>query len=1040
MSKGKSDKRVHVRATEKESVADQNAAAGNGASATRNDDRLESNATLTLLNVLGADVTLHELMKAVTGFLQEWSGCEAIGIRLMDGDDFPYFESRGFPKEFVQMENSLCVVDLQGQIRRDAAGNPLLECMCGNILCGRFNSSKPFFTKGGSFWSNCTSELLRNSTDDDRGVRTRNRCNGEGYESVALIPLKASGRAFGLLQLNDRRTGQFSEKLIQQMEQFASTIAMALAHRRAEEALRESESKFRSLFDLMYTGCAMHKMILDKDGTPEDYVTVDVNPEFERLLAAKRDDVVGRRALEVVPNLDKAWIENFGRVAMTGEPWRYVQYASNLDKWFEGIAYSPAKGYFNVTFADVTERMRSEMRALKSESHLNLAQRAARIGSWEWDFQAKKAYWSDEMFHIMQMNKGEFSGGPLEFGKLVHPDDAERYAEWISGLLEDRAGLPGSLEYRILRKDKSLRHLVAEYTMIRDNDGKPLRIIGTVQDVTEKKALEEKAREMERRFRSFTENSPATAVIKNAAGEYLYANRAFEQAFHCEHAAWWGKKDVDLWDQETSARLKANDAKTLSSGLPGIFEEIITHPDGSRHKWLKHKFAFQDHTGTTLLGVIGSDITIQEQMAEELETIERKYESVFHSSPAILTLTTLDEGRYVEVNDTFLRASGFMKREVLGRTGTDLGIWELDSQREAYESQLKTDGKIRDLEARIRGKNGERRTVLVNADIIELGGRGFVLSASIDITERRIAESALLESQAKLHALFRHGPIGIIYGTPDGEIYEANEQACKMLGRSLEELRNGGRNGVIDPNDRLFSAALRRRDEASESRGELLYRRSDGTVFPAEVSTTLFVGPNGEQLAALFFADITDRKRAEQMLHDSEERLRDIIFSLGDWVWEVDVNGAYTYSSQVGFDLFGPSRGDVIGKTPFDLMPPEEASRVRAIFADIAARRAPIKDLENWNITRDGHRRCMLTNGVPILDELGNLKGYRGVDKDITDRILAEQKLQLQLVELQRWQAVTLGREGRVQELKEEVNMLLEKLGQPRRYASVKEL
>jgi PAS domain S-box-containing protein len=136
-----------------------------------------------------------------------------------------------------------------------------------------------------------------------------------------------------------------------------------------------------------------------------------------------------------------------------------------------------------------------------------------------------------------------------------------------------------------------------------------------------------------------------------------------------------------------------------------------------------------------------------------------------------------------------------------------------------------------------------------------------------------------------------------------------------------------------------------------------------------------------------------ERRMAEELRHESEERLRDIIFSIADWVWEVDEKGVYTYSSQQGPELFGESRGDIIGKTPFDLMPPDEAKRVAAVFSGIAAKKAPIKDLENWNIGKNGERICLLTNGLPILDEEGNLKGYRGVDKDITERKKAEMEL-----------------------------------------------
>ncbi|MEW6187022.1 MAG: HD domain-containing phosphohydrolase [Thermodesulfobacteriota bacterium] len=140
--------------------------------------------------------------------------------------------------------------------------------------------------------------------------------------------------------------------------------------------------------------------------------------------------------------------------------------------------------------------------------------------------------------------------------------------------------------------------------------------------------------------------------------------------------------------------------------------------------------------------------------------------------------------------------------------------------------------------------------------------------------------------------------------------------------------------------------------------------------------------------------DISERRKAEHLVRESEARLRDIIFSIADWVWEVDENGVYTYSSQKGIDLFGEHRGDIIGKTPFDFMPSDEAQRVAAIFSEVSANKLPIKDLENWNIGRNGQRICLLTNGLPIVDERGNLKGYRGVDKDITRRKQMEMQIE----------------------------------------------
>jgi PAS domain S-box-containing protein len=216
-------------------------------------------ATIELLEVLNTKTDLCGLMQNVLHLMSELSGCEAVGIRLRDGDDFPYYETKGFPDDFVEAEKHLCVDDVDGQVQRDEVGNPVLACMCGNIICGRFDPSKPFFTAHGSFVSNCTTELLANTTEEDRQARTRNRCNAEGYESVFLVPLRMGSETFGLLQFNDSRKGCFTPKFIMQIERLADNVAIAIAQRQAEKALLEREQFHRGLLDDMVSFVAVLK-------------------------------------------------------------------------------------------------------------------------------------------------------------------------------------------------------------------------------------------------------------------------------------------------------------------------------------------------------------------------------------------------------------------------------------------------------------------------------------------------------------------------------------------------------------------------------------------------------------------------------------------------------------------------------------------------------------------------------------------------------------------------------------------------------------
>ena len=201
----------------------------------------ERETTIEFLRLVSQSTGTRNLVRAATTFFQQQSGCQAVGVRLKEGDDYPYFEARGFPAEFVLVENSLCARDRAGAVQRDSAGYPILECMCGNVICGRFDASQPFFTAQGSFWTNCTTELLATSSEAGRLARTRNRCNAAGYESVALIPLHVGEDRLGLLQLNDRRKGRFSPATIALWERLAGHLAVALAKFRSEERLKRAK-------------------------------------------------------------------------------------------------------------------------------------------------------------------------------------------------------------------------------------------------------------------------------------------------------------------------------------------------------------------------------------------------------------------------------------------------------------------------------------------------------------------------------------------------------------------------------------------------------------------------------------------------------------------------------------------------------------------------------------------------------------------------------------------------------------------------------
>jgi PAS domain S-box-containing protein len=194
--------------------------------------------SLHILERLNVGGNQADLIHDIITLIKEFSGFEAVGIRLREGKDYPYYDSLGFIEGHVKTENQLRAVNAKGKVIKDAQGNPIMECMCGNIICSRFNPAKPSFTKEGSFWTNSTTELLATTNKSDRQARTRNICNREGYESVALIPIKSGDNIVGLLQFNDTRRNCFTAELIDFYEGVSESIRTILERQLAQDVQR----------------------------------------------------------------------------------------------------------------------------------------------------------------------------------------------------------------------------------------------------------------------------------------------------------------------------------------------------------------------------------------------------------------------------------------------------------------------------------------------------------------------------------------------------------------------------------------------------------------------------------------------------------------------------------------------------------------------------------------------------------------------------------------------------------------------------------
>src|ERR1035437_1479588 len=211
--------------------------------------------------------TIHQIVK----ILKTYTGFDAIGIRLQEGEDFPYCDHLGFSEEFMTREISLKEFDKKGNLFCNKNGTPMLACTCGLVLSGKASSkTNPLVSAGGSWWTNNSFPLLDEPLTADKRFHSRNQCMRQGYASLALVPIRNKTTIVGLIQFNDKRKDRFNQNVIEILEGIASHIGAALMRKTAEEELRQSEERYKSLFQNKHSVM----MILH----PETGDIMDVNP------------------------------------------------------------------------------------------------------------------------------------------------------------------------------------------------------------------------------------------------------------------------------------------------------------------------------------------------------------------------------------------------------------------------------------------------------------------------------------------------------------------------------------------------------------------------------------------------------------------------------------------------------------------------------------------------------------------------------------------------------------------------------------------
>jgi PAS domain S-box-containing protein len=200
----------------------------------------ERELTIEFLNLIAVEgKSAQDILHLAVAFFKRASTCDAVGVRLHQGNDYPYYEEQGFPSGFIKRENCLCAWASDGQ--------PVLEGMCGKVISGKLEPIQSLFTPNGSFWTNDATHLIASNQYLKKIEHMRFYCHRAGYESLALVPLHIGSERLGLIQFASRSKGVFTPYDIQLWERLAETLAVAVAKARVEEALRQREVELKNL-------------------------------------------------------------------------------------------------------------------------------------------------------------------------------------------------------------------------------------------------------------------------------------------------------------------------------------------------------------------------------------------------------------------------------------------------------------------------------------------------------------------------------------------------------------------------------------------------------------------------------------------------------------------------------------------------------------------------------------------------------------------------------------------------------------------------
>ena len=385
-----------------------------------------------------------------------------------------------------------------------------------------------------------------------------------------------------------------------------------------------------------------------------------------------------------------------------------------------------------------------------------------------------------------------------------------------------------------------------------------------------RKQAEETLRKNEELLRTITENAPDIIIQLDESGTILYMNRSFsgrskEDCIGKNFCTWTLQEYHDLMKQSLQFVFGASTTQTYLSQGNDIHGDL---------RWYRTSMSpVMEGEVVKNAILITRDITESILSEEILRESEQKRKTILMT--AMDGFWIIDRvGCILEVNEAYSRMIGYTRQELLTMRIQDIEVAESVEETKAHIQRIIKLGEER-FETRHRCKDGSIIHIDASVQYRKEQGGQFVAFLH-DITNRLKREKAMFESNEQFRLLFENSQDAILFTNPDGTINLANPEAERMLGRSKEEIISLKRDEISDITDPRLELALEERKKKGHFKGELNYLRKDGTSFPVDVTSTIFKDSNGIERSSIIARDITERKKAEELLRQSNERYKSL--------------------------------------------------------------------------------------------------------------------------------------------------------------------